>query len=114
MVETETYSFGEWIKQQRERLRLTQRELAARVHCSPAAIKKIEADERRPSPELAGLLAGSLEIPGSNRAIFIEVARGERPVDALWRVQEDDGAPAAPFHAPLPLPGLATPFVGRA
>jgi transcriptional regulator with XRE-family HTH domain len=30
----ETYSFGEWLKGRRERLRLTQRELAATVHCS--------------------------------------------------------------------------------
>jgi transcriptional regulator with XRE-family HTH domain len=41
------------VKRRRERLRLTQRELAATVHCSVAMIKKVESDERRPSPELA-------------------------------------------------------------
>ncbi len=44
----ETYSFGEWLKQRREQLNLTQRELAATVHCSVATIKKIEADECDP------------------------------------------------------------------
>ncbi len=44
----ETYSFGEWLKQRREQLNLTQRELAATVHCSVETIKKIEADECDP------------------------------------------------------------------
>ena len=48
-----TYSFGEWLQQRREHLRLTQRALAVATHCSLAMIKKIEADERHPSPELA-------------------------------------------------------------
>ena len=113
MNETETYSFGEWLKQRRERLRLTQRELALTVHCSVPMIKKIEGDERHPSPELAELLAISLKIPESEQAIFVEVARGERPVDVLWLVQDEAAAAPSPFHAPIPLPGVATPFVGR-
>src|SRR5512146_296673 len=97
MAETETYSFGEWIKQQRERLRLTQQELALAVHCSVAMIKKIEGDERRPSPELAGLLASALNIPQANQAVFVAVARGERPVDGLWRTPvEAPGQAIAP------------------
>jgi hypothetical protein len=36
----ETFSFGEWLKQRREHLRLTQRALAATVHCSAAMIRK--------------------------------------------------------------------------
>lgn len=111
---TETYSAGEWLKQRRERLRLTRRELAASVHCSVAMIKKIEADERRPSPELAALLAISLKVPESDHEIFVDVARGERPADVLWHVQNGAAVPALPFHAPLPLPRSATPFIGRA
>ncbi len=111
---TETYSFGEWLKQRRERLHLTQPLLAATVHCSVAMIKKIEADERRPSPEVAELLAISLKVPQTDQAIFVDVARGERPVDLLWHVQDDAATPSLPFHAPLPLPRSATPFIGRA
>jgi predicted ATPase/DNA-binding XRE family transcriptional regulator len=111
---TETYSFGEWLKQRRERLHLTQRTLAATVHCSVAMIKKVEADERQPSPELAALLAISLKVPQTDQEMFVEVARGERPVDLLWRVQDDAATPSLPFHAPLPLPRPATPLIGRA
>ena len=53
----ETYSFGAWVKGRRNDLRLTQRELAGAAYCSTAMIKKIEADERRPSPDLAEALA---------------------------------------------------------
>jgi predicted ATPase len=31
----------------------------------------------------------------------------------LWPVQDDAAAPALPFHAPVPLPRPATPFIGR-
>ncbi|NIP23731.1 MAG: helix-turn-helix transcriptional regulator, partial [Phycisphaerae bacterium] len=51
-METEfanTYSFGEWLKQRRKQLKLTQREVAESAFCSIAMVKKIEADERQPS-----------------------------------------------------------------
>ncbi len=114
MTETETYSFGEWLKQRRERLRLTQRELAATVHCSLPMIKKLEADERHPSPELAQLLASALKVPEADHETFIEVARGERPVDGLWHVPDEAATPSLPIHEPVLLPRPATPFVGRA
>src|SRR3954468_20665353 len=109
------YSLGEWLKQRRERLRLTQRELATRVYCSVPMIKKIEADERRPSPELARLLAISLNIPETEYGLFIEIARGERPIERLWHLQceETTTTPTVPFHIPAPLPRPVTPFVGR-
>ncbi|UCG25637.1 MAG: helix-turn-helix transcriptional regulator, partial [Chloroflexota bacterium] len=42
-----------------------QAELAQRAGCSAAMIRKIEADERKPSLQLAELLAQQLQIPGS-------------------------------------------------
>lgn len=114
MSEVETYSFGEWLKQRREQLRLTQRELAATVHCSVAMIKKIEGDERHPSPELAVLLATALKVPETDHRIFLEVARGERPVDFLTPSQNEARAlPSPPFHSSISLPKPMTPFVGR-
>ncbi len=50
-------SFGLWVKQLRKELDLTQAELAGRAACSPVTIKKIEADERRPSKQMADMLA---------------------------------------------------------
>ena len=48
-----------------------------------ATIKKIEADERRPSVEIAELLATALKIPENWRERFVACARRQRPVDTL-------------------------------
>ena len=50
-------SFGRWLKLRRIALYLTQDDLGRLAGCSAIAIRKIEADERRPSPELAEKLA---------------------------------------------------------
>ena len=76
-------SFGHWIRRRRKSLDLTQKQLAERVGCATATIVKIEADERRPSREIAQLLAERLEIPLEERAEFLRVARRERRVAAL-------------------------------
>lgn len=78
-----TSSFGYWIRRQRKALDLTQQGLADRVGCSLAAIKKIEGDERRPSRQIAERLADILGVPADQREMFLEVARGLRPVDQL-------------------------------
>lgn len=111
---TTTYSFGEWIKQRRTHLRFTQRAIAEQVFCSTAMIKKIEADERQPSPELAELLAQALQVPPAFRPVFLACARGERAVDTLppgfaaETMAVEPGGQTA--HT---LPFAATPFVGR-
>src|SRR6266498_1674297 len=78
-----TISFGYWIRRQRKALDLTQQVLAERVGCSLAAIKKIESDERRPSRQIAERMADILSVSDSQRELFLEVARGIRPVDQL-------------------------------
>ncbi|MCP4210003.1 MAG: AAA family ATPase [Halieaceae bacterium] len=70
-------SFGYWVQQRRKALDLTRPELAQRVGCSPVTIKKIERDERRPSRQIANLLADHLIIPDPDRDKFIRIARGE-------------------------------------
>ena len=64
---TVDHSFGTWIKRRRKALDLTQHELAQRVGCSVSLIFKIESDERRPSRQIAELLATHLEIPDDQR-----------------------------------------------
>ena len=88
-----TSSFGYWIRRQRKALDLTQQALAERVGCSLAEIKKIESNERRPSRQIAERLADILTIPDSQREIFLEVARGIRPVDQLLLAQEPTESP---------------------
>ncbi|HVF26174.1 MAG TPA: helix-turn-helix domain-containing protein, partial [Anaerolineales bacterium] len=77
------YSFGTWIKRRRKALDLTQQELAQRVGCSNSLIFKIESDERRPSRQIAQLLAEHLEISADERDLFLKVARQEKAVDGL-------------------------------
>ncbi|NIP28426.1 MAG: helix-turn-helix transcriptional regulator, partial [Phycisphaerae bacterium] len=53
----EIVSFGEWVQQRRKVLRFTRNQLARRIGCAAVTIKKIERDERRPSRQIAELLA---------------------------------------------------------
>jgi predicted ATPase/transcriptional regulator with XRE-family HTH domain len=80
------YSFGNWVRRQRKALDLTQQELAQRVGCSVSAILKIEADERRPSRQVAGLLAQHLQIPADQTDLFLRVARKEKAADSLGEI----------------------------
>ncbi|MEM7334832.1 MAG: AAA family ATPase [Chloroflexota bacterium] len=73
---TDIVSFGEWVKRRRKLLDLTRNGLAERVGCSPVTINKIERDERRPSVEIAELLAEHLQIPPDQQEEFIQRARG--------------------------------------
>lgn len=96
----ETYSFGEWLRARRDRFRLTRKEVADAALCSVAMLRKIEDDERRPSEELACSLAEALRIPAEQLEAFVEVARGERPLDALGSVGLGDGLPIIPAGEP--------------
>ena len=73
---TTLVSFGAWIRNRRQTMNLTRAELAEKVSCAPVTIKKIENDERKPSPQMAELLAKHLLIPGLEREAFLRMARG--------------------------------------
>jgi predicted ATPase/transcriptional regulator with XRE-family HTH domain len=76
-------SFGVWIKRRRKALDLTQDALANLISCSPETIRKIESDARRPSRQIAALLADHLALPPEEREDFIRCARAELAVDQL-------------------------------
>ena len=78
-----TSSFGYWLRRRRKALDLTQEELAQRVSCSRFAIRKIEADERRPSRALAERLADRLAVPAEERAAFLDAARAIQATEQL-------------------------------
>jgi transcriptional regulator with XRE-family HTH domain len=108
-------SFGQLIRRRRKALDLTQQQLAHRVGCSISLIFKIESDDRRPSHQIAELLAKELEIPPDQRDLFLKVARQEKNIDDL-RPLPPLSQPATPrvFHSlssnmPLPL----TSIIGR-
>lgn len=71
-------SFGMLAKNRRRELGLTQDELARRVGCAPITIRKIEADDLRPSVQIAERMAMALNIPLEERAAFVKLARLER------------------------------------
>ena len=102
------YSFGTWVKQRRKALDLTQEELAKQVGCSISLIFKIEADERRPSRQIAELLAQHLEIAPGQRELFLKTARHEKTQSGL-----DFPAPPASRYDLPSLPFPLTPLIGR-
>jgi len=103
-------TFGEWLRQQRIQLKLTHKELADRVGCSVVTIRKIEYGERRPSAQIAELLANSLNIPPGERSTFVKVARGELSADRLSMALKPVTA-SSPPRTNLPI--LPTPLIGR-
>lgn len=127
-----TASFGAWVRRRRKLLDLTQEALAERAALSHSAVRKIEADERRPSREAADALATALEVPPAERESFLRLARAplHAPADSpaplprsapgatmqaalaqtATQAAQQAAATARPVH-PLPLP--STPLVGR-
>lgn len=96
-------SFGSWLQRRRKSLDLTQQELAHRVGCSVDTIKKIETDMRRPSRQLAELLADQLELTAGERLAFVKAARS---VLAAERLSAPRVLSAAPI---LAIPGTPEP-----
>jgi predicted ATPase/transcriptional regulator with XRE-family HTH domain len=111
-------AFGPWLKERRQALDLTQTTLAQHAGCSANLIQKIEAGIRRPSRQLAGLLAVSLQIPPEEQPGFVQWARGVAGPGAYTPPTNSLSPPAAvlPLSPALPLVALPIPptaFVGR-
>jgi predicted ATPase/transcriptional regulator with XRE-family HTH domain len=107
-------SFGSWVRRRRKGLDLTQQALAKQVGCSVSLILKIELDERRPSHQIAELLAEQLAIPGEQRDLFLKIARQEKGTQTLDLIAQPDTPPSRPTStlvSVLPIP--LTSFVGR-
>jgi predicted ATPase/transcriptional regulator with XRE-family HTH domain len=108
-------SFGQWLKKRRKALDLTQQELARRVGCAVITIEKIEANERRPSKQMAGLLAEHLGIAPDERPTFVRFAR--MGAGAPWSAMSAQAAhrvlwSLSPRHL-TNLPAQPTPLIGR-
>jgi predicted ATPase/DNA-binding XRE family transcriptional regulator/Tfp pilus assembly protein PilF len=110
MAETDApVSYGDWLKQRRKALDLTQADLAQRAGCSVFALRKIESGERRPSKQLARLLAAALEIAPAEQETFARAARGEVVLARLHAAAAVEPLPAAADNLPANLP----PLLGR-
>ncbi len=112
----EQHSFGYWLRLKRKALDLTREALADRVGCSVSTIRKLEDEERRPSAQIAELLAEIFKIPTNERPAFLRFARGD------WRSAPSLGDEEAPWRASTPalpqqhrsnLPATFTSLIGR-
>lgn len=112
----EQHSFGYWLRLKRKALDLTREVLADRVGCSVSMIRKLEEEERRPSIQIAELLAEIFKIPTTERPVFLRFARGDwrsapglRNEEAPWR--------DLPSEQPQPprsnIPAAFTSLIGR-
>jgi predicted ATPase/DNA-binding XRE family transcriptional regulator len=72
----ESISFGTWLRQRRRTLDLTQKTFAQRVGCAEITVRRMEADEYKPSNELALMLFEKLGISESERPQWVRFARG--------------------------------------
>lgn len=105
-------SFGEWLKRQRKAAGLTQEQLAQQVSCSTITLRKIEGEERRPSPQIVQQLAEIFKIPQNEQTTFLQFARGD------WRsapIKENEDAPwrAATKSTHSNIPATTTSLIGR-
>ncbi|HUS15619.1 MAG TPA: tetratricopeptide repeat protein [Chloroflexia bacterium] len=106
-------SFAGWLLQRRKALDLTRRDLARAVGVSPVTIEKLESGARKPSRQVAELLAGHLGVPAAELAAFVQFARAGGVPDPA-ALPAAGGAPwRALLHYANNLPAPATPFIGR-
>jgi len=102
-----TGSFGNWLKQRRKALDLTQAELADQVGCAAITIQKFEREVARPSKLMTERLADVLAIADEERGNFVSFARHKG---------ESLPAPPVVISRPTPhdnLPPQPLPFIGR-
>ena len=102
-------TFGIWLQQQRKVAGLTQAELADRVGCSTITIRKIEANERRPSSQIVERIISVLQIPPTEQSNLLRLARrgntNQPSINPTIRINNN-----IPIR-PLPYP--PTPLIGR-
>jgi predicted ATPase/DNA-binding XRE family transcriptional regulator len=103
---SEEISFGEWLRQRRRMLDLTQQALANQVGCARITLRRIESGVLKPSKELAEIMLEKLGIPETEYAQWIHFARGLSGFPAM------SGNSLA--NKPLTnLPASLTTFIGR-
>lgn len=92
--------FGRLLHRLRRERDLTQEALGRACFCSRDTVKKLEAGQRRPSRQLAALLADTLGLAGQERATFLAAARASLP--------PAEAAETHPLTTPVPPPPRPT------
>ncbi|MBV9791717.1 MAG: helix-turn-helix domain-containing protein, partial [Chloroflexi bacterium] len=102
-------TFDRWLRRRRKAFDLTQEQIARQIGCSVETIRKIEAGERRPSRQIAELLAQTLQLAGAERDLFVRIARMEPGLQQDAQVQALPPFPLPPAPAPAPPAAAPTP-----
>jgi predicted ATPase/DNA-binding XRE family transcriptional regulator len=97
--------FGEWLRQRRHILDLTQQELADRIGCARITLRRIEAGTLKPSKGLAEILLKELGVPSTNLEAWLRFARGGSGLP-----NQSNLGPKEPISN---LPASLTTFIGR-
>jgi predicted ATPase/transcriptional regulator with XRE-family HTH domain len=105
---SDIFSAGEWLRRRRKALDLTQDELAERVGCSKELIAKIEQDARRPSKQIAELLAVQLQLTVDEQPLFVQALRAELAIDRMPNPTANLPRPMLLAQTPQPLMATAT------
>jgi predicted ATPase/DNA-binding XRE family transcriptional regulator len=110
LVET---SFGKWLKNHRRSSGLTQQQLSKQIGCSTITLRKIEAEERRPSTQIVERLADIFNISNDEQAAFVAFARSG------WKSAPEKQSNRGPWKISANsvrtnLPAAITSLIGRA
>lgn len=100
-------TFGQWVRQRRKALGLTQQDLAQQIGCALSTVQKIEIDDRKPSRPMAELLADYLQVDLTERDAFLHLARSQPATIA------DLSVVAPPSKTVDNLPAPMTELIGR-
>jgi predicted ATPase/DNA-binding XRE family transcriptional regulator len=115
-------TFGQWLRDRRKTLDITQDDLAECVGCSAVTIRMVENGQRRSSRQMAELLAACLRVPEDERAQYIALARqtlsshstqslqGKIEVEEVRKESREASSQAALGN----LPAQLTSLLGRA
>jgi transcriptional regulator with XRE-family HTH domain len=90
-------TFGQWPKQRRKVLGLTQRDLARRAGCAEVTLRKVEAGDLHPSAQLAAALTKCLGVGDADLPEVLDFALSAG----------DRHAPVLPLALPAVGPGAA-------
>jgi predicted ATPase/transcriptional regulator with XRE-family HTH domain len=116
---TYAISFGSWLKSRRKESGLSAEDLAEQIGCSSIALRKIESGERRPSRQIALLLADYFDIRSDEREAFTTFARQVPSVPQTGRsvLGTRHSVLSAPWRTAhshkTNLPAVLTSLIGR-
>jgi len=105
----ESISFGTWLRQKCRALDLTQKALADQVGCAEITMRRMEADDYKPSTELALVLLEKLGIPEPERTQWVQFARGLAEYPKHYSTSSPSPRRDQKTNLPIPL----TSFIGH-